>query len=206
MGRGKDERLVTHSFPRLPSRGSAIKAIDITEDGSLVLCTTKTFLLVFPTTTSSGRSAFTGHGLGKEKPPQYQLRLSFEHVRELGEVDFTPAKFNASKLPFVPFCSLLFSALSSTSSSFLSAHNLSQGEAGDSIRSIVTSTGPYVITWSFTYHNGQLVISDEYKMRGYHQNVIAEEFRRDSKRDIVVLLPNDVTLAKKNRRALFRDD
>ena len=69
---------------RLPSRGSPITSIDVTDDGTLVLCTTKTFLLVFPTMVpETGKSGFD-KSMGKYKPQQIQLRLSFEDVKQLG--------------------------------------------------------------------------------------------------------------------------
>jgi len=157
--------LKLNATTKLPSKGSTITSIDITQDGKIVLYTTKTFIIVFSTIVpSTGQSGFRGKGMGKNKPNQIQLRLLFEHVRELGDVNFTPAKFNTGL---------------------------------DDERFIVSSTGSWIITWAFTYKNDQLIVSKDYTMKKYKQNVVAEEFRHNKSNEIVVLLENGITMAKK---------
>ena len=83
---------------RLPSKGVAITGIDVTEDGSLAVCTTNTFLLVISTVVpSTGKNGFE-RAMGKDKPVPIELRLNFKDCRMLGgNVKFTPAKFNMSE-------------------------------------------------------------------------------------------------------------
>ncbi|KAG0343285.1 hypothetical protein BG000_000004 [Podila horticola] len=54
---------------------------------------------------------------------------------------------------------------------------------------IVTSTGPYVISWNFRRVK---LNHREYSMHKYHQNVVADSFRYGQSRSIVVTLPDDV--------------
>ena len=63
-------------------------------------------------------------------------------------------------------------------------------------RSIVTSSGPYVITWNFRkVRQGKL---DEYQIKQYKDIVVADQFKYGDDKSIVVTLPNDVSLATKD--------
>ncbi|CAN8072348.1 unnamed protein product [Agarophyton chilense] len=62
-------------------------------------------------------------------------------------------------------------------------------------RSIVTSTGPFVVVWNFrAVKMGRL---DSYKIRRYQDNIIADDFAYDNDGRIVVTLPNDVSVARR---------
>lgn len=74
-------------------------------------------------------------------------------------------------------------------------------------KSIITSTGPYVITWNLRrIKQGKLW---DYQIRKYGDNVVADNFRFNQDRNIVVTLPHHVTmisqktLAKPTTSALF---
>jgi hypothetical protein len=65
----------------------------------------------------------------------------------------------------------------------------------DQETSIVTSTGPYVITWNFRkVKQNQL---KEYQIKQYKENVVADQFRYGNDKAIVVATPNDVSMARK---------
>eukprot|EP00172_Hildenbrandia_rubra_P003417 Plantae.Rhodophyta-Hildenbrandia_rubra.ctg54714.p1 GENE.Plantae.Rhodophyta-Hildenbrandia_rubra.ctg54714~~Plantae.Rhodophyta-Hildenbrandia_rubra.ctg54714.p1 ORF type:complete len:312 (-),score=39.90 Plantae.Rhodophyta-Hildenbrandia_rubra.ctg54714:137-1072(-) len=65
-------------------------------------------------------------------------------------------------------------------------------------RSIVTSTGPFIVTWNFrAVKQGRL---DCYQVKRYRDNVVADEFAYNDDGKIVVTLPNDVTLNGLRRR------
>lgn len=66
--------------------------------------------------------------------------------------------------------------------------------AGSSLeRSIVTSTGPFLVVWNFrSIKLGRL---ESYKIRRYQDNVVADDFAFDNDGRIVVTLPNDVSVA-----------
>jgi len=60
-------------------------------------------------------------------------------------------------------------------------------------RSIVTSSGPFIITWNFrAVKLGRL---DSYKVKRYQDTVVADDFAYNNDGRIVVTLPNDVSVA-----------
>jgi hypothetical protein len=82
------------SKTKFPSVGSPITSIDITEDGSLVLCTTKTFLILLSTVIPNYHYSGFERSMGENKRQIY-LELSQEDVRLVGgTVHFTNSKFN----------------------------------------------------------------------------------------------------------------
>ena len=62
-------------------------------------------------------------------------------------------------------------------------------------RSIVTSTGPFLVVWNF--RGVKLGRTDNYKIRRYQDNVVADDFAYDNDGRIVVTLPNDVSVARR---------
>lgn len=76
--------------------------------------------------------------------------------------------------------------------SFTTAHF----NTGDSMeRSIVTSSGPFIVVWNFRQVKmGRL---DQYKIRRYQDEVVADNFTFNDDAHIVVTLPNDVSVAKR---------
>ncbi|PJF18650.1 hypothetical protein PSACC_01535 [Paramicrosporidium saccamoebae] len=76
-------------------------------------------------------------------------------------------------------------------------------------RAIITSTGPYVITWNLRrVKQGAMY---EYQIRKYQEDVVADNFRYGQDRNIVVTLPNHVTMISKQSLAtpsasLFKSD
>jgi hypothetical protein len=66
-------------------------------------------------------------------------------------------------------------------------------------RAIITSTGPYVITWNLRrIKQGHLW---DYQIRKYEDKVVADNFRYGMDRSIVVTLPNHVTMISKRSLA-----
>jgi hypothetical protein len=72
--------------------------------------------------------------------------------------------------------------------SFTTAH-FNTGSALE--RSIVTSTGPFIVTWNF--RNVKQGKKDSYQIKRYVDNVVADDFAYDNDGKIVVTLPHDVT-------------
>jgi len=65
----------------------------------------------------------------------------------------------------------------------------------DMERSIVTSTGPFIVTWNFRKVKQNKL--DEYQIKQYKEDVVADEFRFGTDKAIVVATPNDVSMAQK---------
>ena len=62
-------------------------------------------------------------------------------------------------------------------------------------RAIITSTGPYVVTWNLRrVKQGHLY---DYQIRKYEDKVVADNFRYGQDRSIVVTLPHHVTMISK---------
>jgi len=76
----------------LPGLGDEITAIDVTRDGKWVLATCKDYLIVIPTV-SNDVTAFDSP-FGSKKPHPFRLALQPKDAAKVGEVKFTPAKFN----------------------------------------------------------------------------------------------------------------
>lgn len=62
-------------------------------------------------------------------------------------------------------------------------------------RAIVTSSGPYVITWDFTQIKRGIL--NKYQIKQYSDNVVDEQFKFGEDKAIVVTLPDDVKIAKR---------
>eukprot|EP01087_Luapelamoeba_hula_P014797 TRINITY_DN4389_c0_g1_i2.p2 TRINITY_DN4389_c0_g1~~TRINITY_DN4389_c0_g1_i2.p2 ORF type:complete len:395 (-),score=83.63 TRINITY_DN4389_c0_g1_i2:57-1241(-) len=62
-------------------------------------------------------------------------------------------------------------------------------------RSIVTSTGPYVITWNFRKVKQNIL--DEYQIKKYEDTVVADQFKYGEDSAVIVTMPDDVTMARK---------
>lgn len=57
-------------------------------------------------------------------------------------------------------------------------------------KTIVASTGPYVITWNFRrVKSGH----HDYQIKQYADNIVADNFKFGQDRSIIVALPHDVT-------------
>jgi len=67
---------------------------------------------------------------------------------------------------------------------------------GESERSIVTSTGPFVITWNFRKVKQNAL--DQYQIKKYSQNIVADQFKYGEDKAIIVTMPDDVRLAKRH--------
>lgn len=64
-------------------------------------------------------------------------------------------------------------------------------------KTIVTSTGPFVIAFNFrAVKSGKL---REYKIKRYDETIVADNFRFGDDREIVVTMPNDLRLEAKSQ-------
>jgi hypothetical protein len=63
-------------------------------------------------------------------------------------------------------------------------------------KTIITSTGPYIITWNFRQvKNGRL---HDYSIKKYEENVVADNFKFGADRNIIVALASNVQMVKKS--------
>lgn len=150
----------------IPGFGDPIKGVDTSYDGRWIIVTCKTYLLLIDTKEEgSNNSSANGFLKGmKDKPIPRRLQLLPEHQSYIGgKVDFSVAKFS------------MFSP-----------------QENHEERSIVTSTGNYVITWNMRrVKAGRLF---DYQIRRYDEGIVADSFKFGKDREIVVALPNEITL------------
>jgi len=147
----------------LPGFGDPIIGIDVTRDGNWILATCKTYLLIIPTTLDNGVTGFV-KPMGKNKPVPRLLKLKDEHLKVIGKVSFTPAKFNYGHGPET---------------------------------TMVTSTGPYIITWNFRKVKQNII--DQYQIKKYDELIIADDFNLESDKSIIVTMPDNVKVAQRKQ-------
>ena len=158
----------------IPGFGDPITGIDTLEDGKFIVATCRTYLLLINTQLDEGGKTGFSKSTTKGRKPPIRLQLRPEHVAYMGnKISFTTAHFSSSSIDFP------------TSSTDLMD------------RSIVTSTGPYVIIWSLgkIVKYGKLF---DYQIRKYSDTVVADDFRFIGQDDsILVTLPHHVTVTDK---------
>eukprot|EP01114_Cavostelium_apophysatum_P008382 TRINITY_DN2081_c0_g1_i1.p1 TRINITY_DN2081_c0_g1~~TRINITY_DN2081_c0_g1_i1.p1 ORF type:complete len:774 (+),score=271.60 TRINITY_DN2081_c0_g1_i1:168-2489(+) len=66
----------------------------------------------------------------------------------------------------------------------------------DTEESIVTSTGPYIITWNFKKVKQGMLF--DYQIKQYEDNIVGDQFRYGDSRSIILATPNNVKLAKRS--------
>ncbi|KDN51969.1 VID27-domain-containing protein [Tilletiaria anomala UBC 951] len=151
----------------LPALGDPILGVDVTSDGRYVLATCKTYLLLIDTLIGDGKNKGS-LGFDRSFPAESKpipRRLQLK-PHHVAYMD--------EEVTFTPA-------------------RFDVGE--DNETSIVTSSGPFVVNWSFeAVKKGKL---GEYQIRRYADRVVQDEYGYNS-RNIIVALPHDVTTAKRS--------
>ncbi|KAJ3117592.1 hypothetical protein HDU96_006190 [Phlyctochytrium bullatum] len=152
----------------LPGLGDPILGIDTTENGKWLVATCKNYLLVINT---------------EGKDSKDQLFSGF--TKSLGDKKPAPRRLQLKPehVAYMGFPVAFTPARFNTGT--------------DEERSIVTSTGPYVITWNFRrIKQGKL---DDYTIKKYNQTVVADNFKYGQDKSIIVALPEDVQSVTKSK-------
>lgn len=150
----------------LPGLGDRIIGIDVSEDGNYVLATTEKYLLVINTIVKAEKT-YSGFSksMGKHKPTPRKLVIRPEDI----------VRYRMGDVSFTP-------AHFNTGRSTLE-------------KSIVTSTGPFLITWNFrAVKLGRL---NCYNITRYRDTILADDFAFGDEGRIVMSLPNDVGVARR---------
>ncbi|KAJ1978042.1 Vacuolar import and degradation protein 27 [Dimargaris verticillata] len=162
-------KLGTVAKTSLPAMGDPILGIDVSADGRYIVATCKNYLLLIHTALKGDAQGRTGF----EKAIPRQERLPPVKL----QLDPKHIAFMGTFVAFTP------------------AH-FNTGP-GDREKKIVTSTGPYVISWNF-----RRVLQGhryDYQIKKYADQVVADNFRFGQDRAIVVALPQDVTMVTKKQ-------
>lgn len=171
------DRLGINAKTALPALGDPIIGIDTSADGRWVLATTRTYLLLIDALQKDGKNegklGFEKSFAKDSKPQPRRLGLTPSHVAQFQHETNAPLSFTPARF--------------------------NTGEGKDET-TIITATGPFIITWSMKkILAGQ---RDPYSIKRYAEEVKADNFRYGSDKNIVVALPNEVDMVA--RRALQR--
>ncbi|KAJ3035231.1 hypothetical protein HDV00_004139 [Rhizophlyctis rosea] len=151
----------------LPGLGDPIIGIDTTENGRWIIATCRNYLLLIDT----------------------------EIPNEGGTSGFTKSMGQKKPVPKRLQLKPEHVAWMGMPVSFTPAR-FNTGEGGEE-KTIVTSTGPYVITWNFRRaKQGKLY---DYMMKKYTDNVVADNFKYGQDRALVVTLPENVEMTTKSK-------
>jgi hypothetical protein len=176
------DRLGVIAKTNLPGLGDPIVGTDVSADGKWVLATTKTYLLLIDCEQKDGK--FSGK-LGFErafpkdaKPKPVRLGLTPAHVAQFQHETKAPISFTPAKF--------------------------NTGTGRDAETTIVTSTGPFIVTWSMKKilkgQKGDPLKGPKdvpYNIKRYSEDVKADDFRFGSDKGIIVALPNEVDMVLK---------
>lgn len=166
------DRLGINAKTHIPALGEAIIGLDVSADGKWVLATCKTYLLLIDAEQKEGKNAGKlgfEKSFGKDtKPRPRRLGLNPSHVAQMQAEAKAPLNFTAAK--------------------FNTGMDSSE-------TSIITSTGPFMITW-----NLKKVVrgsKDPYSIKRYAEEVKADNFKYGTDKNVIVALPNEVNMVAK---------
>ncbi|KAK5116915.1 hypothetical protein LTR62_006636 [Meristemomyces frigidus] len=171
------DRLGINAKTALPALGDPIIGLDTSADGRWVLATTRTYLLLIDNLQKEGKNegklGFEKSFAKDNKPQPRRLGLTPSHVAQFQHETRQPLAFTPARF---------------------------NTGVGKEETTIITATGPFIITWSM-----KKVLAgrkDPYSIKRYAEEVKADNFRFGSDRNIVVALPNEVDMVA--RRTLQR--
>ncbi|KAK9326591.1 VID27 cytoplasmic protein-domain-containing protein [Lipomyces starkeyi] len=166
------DRLGIRAKTQIPALGEAIIGLDVSADGHWILATCKTYLLLIDATIKDGKYAgqlgFQRSFAKDSKPRPKCLQLSPEHVAQMQTETKQPLSF--------------------TQGHFNAGVNSKE-------TTIVSSSGPYVITWNLKHILKGDKIS--YTIKRYTDRVTADNFKFGSDKNVIVALPDDVGMVNK---------
>ena len=181
----------------LPALGEAITGLDVSADGRWILATCSTYLLLIDVLIKDGK--YEGQlgfqrSFGKDvKPRPKRLQLKYDSLfRRTNYKAPTRGLANHQRWTKDEFHSC-------------QVQYWTQRERDDDSHKVVVtfaktdgvSVGSYVITWDF--RKLQLNHSEPYKIRKYSDEVVSDNFRFGQDKNIVVALPQDVTVVTKRQ-------
>ncbi|KAI1001588.1 hypothetical protein K3495_g6610 [Podosphaera aphanis] len=163
------DRLGINAKTHIPALGEPIIGLDVSADGHWILATCRTYLLLIDAEQKDGKNkgklGFERSFSKDAKPQPRRLGLTPSHVAQFQHETGCPL-------------------------SFRTAH-FNVGE-GLEETSIVSATGPFVVTWSMRkILNGT---KEPYSIKRYSDEVKADNFRFGSDKNVIVTLPNEVNM------------
>ncbi|EFR02869.1 hypothetical protein MGYG_05870 [Nannizzia gypsea CBS 118893] len=166
------DRLGVNAKTHIPALGEAIIGLDVSADGRWVLATCRTYLLLIDALQKDGKNegklGFEKSFAKDSKPQPRRLGLQPAHVAQFQHETKSPLAFTPAKFN---------TGLDSSETS------------------IVTATGPFIVTWNLK--KVLLGRKDPYTIKRYAEEVKADNFKFGSDRNVIVALPNEVNMVAK---------
>ncbi|KAL2351657.1 vacuolar import and degradation protein [Cryomyces antarcticus] len=166
------DRLGINAKTHIPALGDPIIGLDVSADGRWVLATTKTFILLIDTLQKGGKNdgklGFQKAFAKDDKPQPRRLALTPTHVAQFQHETRAPIAFMPARFN---------TGLDSSETS------------------IITATGPFIVTW-----NMKKVLAgrkEPYAIKRYGEDVKADNFKFGSDKNVIVALPNEVNMVAK---------
>lgn len=153
----------------LPALGDAIIGLDSSADGRYLLATCESYLLLIDTETKDGKATgFVKNFDSNFKPLPMRLHISPEHAAFMQNEIGGPIVFTPAHFNIGP---------------------------NSTEQMIVTSAGPYVITWSLKKALRRQ--KDPYLIKRYTSNVTADNFKFGTDKKVIVALEDDVNMVSR---------
>ncbi|KAI9927719.1 hypothetical protein AWENTII_012642 [Aspergillus wentii] len=166
------DRLGINAKTHIPALGEPIIGLDVSADGRWVLATCRTYLLLIDSLQKDGKNegklGFEKSFAKDSKPQPRRLGLQPAHVAQFQHETKQPISFTQARF--------------------------NTGVDAEET-SIITATGPFIITWSL-----KKVVAgrkDPYTIKRYGEDVMADNFRFGSDKNVIVALPNEVNMVAK---------
>ena len=167
------DRLGIRAKTAIPSLGEPIKYITTSADGKWLLATCETCLLLIDLTIKTGKNAgnigFLKSFPSSENVRTYILRVSPEHASYMITYTKKPIKFTRAHF------------------------NVGVGQREENI---ITSTGPFAITWSLEKIIKQGNGNNAYYIKRYDNDIVDDNFKYGSHKRVIVALKDDISLSK----------
>jgi hypothetical protein len=166
------DRLGINAKTLIPALGEPIIGLDVSADGRWILGTCRTYLLLIDALQKDGKNegklGFEKSFSKDSKPQPRRLGLTPAHVAQFQHETGAPLSFTTAR--------------------FNTGEGLSE-------TSIITATGPFIVTW-----NMKKVLrgsKDPYSIKRYSEEVKADNFKYGSDKNVIVALPNEVNMVAK---------
>ncbi|CAI4741982.1 ALI_HP2_G0044130.mRNA.1.CDS.1 [Saccharomyces cerevisiae] len=168
------DRLGIRAKTAIPSLGQAIKFITTSANGKWLLATCESTLLLMDLKIKDGKNAgnigFLKSFPASENVKTYVLKIRPEHSASILTYTKKPIRFTKAYF---------------------------NTGIGQQEQTIVTSTGPYAISWSLKGILNQDGSNNyPYRIRRYNADVVADNFEFGSDKKVIVALKDDVSLSK----------
>ena len=166
------DRLGIKAKTALPALGETIIGLDVSADGRWILATCRTYLMLIDAMQKDGKNegklGFEKSFAKDSKPQPRRLALTPSHVAQFQHETKAPLAFTPARF---------------------------NTGVDDTETSIITATGPFIITWNMK----KLLKNrkDPYTIKRYEEEVMADDFKYGSDKNVIVALPNEVNMVAK---------